>query len=213
MQECFWDENTKTMQMCISGAYLSGRATTISRSVQIVGNTTNKVVNENFTLCEGNNYIDCESDITGADLLVEDDIESMGSIFSQENITADNTGFFSWLGSLTNRITKLWVQDININGTIDGSGSIDITGNINTDSNLTVEGDFELGGDLKLENNLNVDKNITAEKIHAEQYFANNGELGVTDDSSYSVCIDVNGATCDEWCTLEITGGLITGCS
>jgi len=44
MQECFWDENTETMQMCISGAYLSSRATTVSRSFQIVGNTTSKLV-------------------------------------------------------------------------------------------------------------------------------------------------------------------------
>lgn len=124
MQECFWDENKETMQMCISGAYLSGRATTISRSLQIVGNTTNKMVNENFTLCEGNNYVDCETDITGADLLVEDDIESIGSIFSQENITADGTGFFSFLGSLTNRITKLWAQDINASGDILTTGNI-----------------------------------------------------------------------------------------
>lgn len=28
------------------------------------------------------------------------------------NITTNQTGFFGWLGSLTNRITKLWVQDI-----------------------------------------------------------------------------------------------------
>jgi len=114
MQECWWDENTTTMQMCISGAYLSGRATTISRSLQIVGNKTNKLINENFTLCEGNNYVDCNTDVTGADLLVEDDIESVGSIFSQENITVEDTGFFSFLGSLANRITKLWVQDIDV---------------------------------------------------------------------------------------------------
>jgi len=162
MQECFWDENTQTMQMCISGTYLSGRATTISRSLQIVGNTTNKPVNENFTLCEGNNYVDCETDITGADLLVEDDIEAIGSIFSQENVTAQyfigdgsqltgisssstnltnyalknqsetfagnitttQTGLFGWLGSLTSRITKLWVQDIDVSGNVNVSGNI-----------------------------------------------------------------------------------------
>jgi len=90
MQECFWDENTRTMQMCINGAYLEKRATTISRSLQIVGNVTNKPVDENFTLCEGADDIDCNSDTTGADLLVEDDIEAIGSIFSQENITAEN---------------------------------------------------------------------------------------------------------------------------
>ncbi|MFA5953174.1 MAG: hypothetical protein WC812_01135 [Candidatus Pacearchaeota archaeon] len=121
MQECFWDENTETMQMCISGAYLSGRATTVSRSFQIVGNATNKLVNENFTLCEGNNYVDCDTDATGADLLVEDDIESRGSIFSQENITADDTGFFNYLGSSINRITKLFVQDIDASGNVNAS--------------------------------------------------------------------------------------------
>lgn len=133
MQECFWDENTETMQMCISGAYLTGRATTISRSLQIVGNSTNKLVNENFTLCERNNYIDCETDITGADLLVEDDIEAIGSIFSQENITAENTGFFNYLGSLSNKITKLWIQDIDFRGTINGTGNITTTGRIQGD--------------------------------------------------------------------------------
>ncbi|MFH0712060.1 MAG: hypothetical protein V2A52_02910 [archaeon] len=102
MQECFWDENTETMQMCISGSYLPYRATTVSRSFQVVGNTTNKPVNENFTLCEGNNYVDCDSDATGADLLVEDDIEAIGSIFSQENITAN---YFIGDGSLLTGIS------------------------------------------------------------------------------------------------------------
>jgi len=93
-------------------------------------------------------------------LLVEDDIEAMGSIFSQENITANyfigdgslltgissgssstnltnyalknqseifagnitttQTGFFGWLGSLTSRITKLFVQDIDVSGNLTG---------------------------------------------------------------------------------------------
>ncbi len=121
MQECFWDENTETMQMCISGAYLPNRATTVSRSFQVVGNTTNKLVNENFTLCEGNNYVDCDTDVTGADLLVEDDIEAIGSIFSQENVTADDSGFFGYLGSLVSRITKLFVVDIDASGNVSAS--------------------------------------------------------------------------------------------
>ncbi|MBW2993300.1 hypothetical protein KY317_01870 [Candidatus Woesearchaeota archaeon] len=130
----------------------------------------------------------------------------INSIQEEDTIVDSVYGFFTWLGSLTNRVTKLFVQDIDVNGTIDGSGNIDLTGNIKTDGDLTVEGDFALGGDLELENNLNVDKNISA-----EQYIADN-QAGVTDDSLYSICIDVNGTACDEWCTLEITGGLITGC-
>ena len=124
MQECFWDENTETMQMCISGAYLPYRATTISRSLQIVGTPANKPVNENFTLCEGNKYADCDPETTGADLLVEDDIEAIGSIFSQENITADDTVFSSFLGSLASRITKLWVQNIDATGNMETSENV-----------------------------------------------------------------------------------------
>ena len=48
------------------------------------------------------------------------------------NLTA-STGLFSWLGSLLNRITELFVQDINFNGTINGSGNIITTGNISID--------------------------------------------------------------------------------
>jgi len=48
------------------------------------------------------------------------------NIYSQENITADDTGFFNFLGSLTNRITKLFVQDIDV------SGNVNVTGNVTT---------------------------------------------------------------------------------
>ncbi len=137
MHECWWNENAGTMQLCISGAYLPERATTVSRSFQIVGNTINKPINENFTLCEGNIYVDCNPDITGADLLVEDDIEAIGSIFSQENMTAEDTGFFSFLGSLTNRITKLWVQDIDASGNVNVSGNVTASHFIGDGSQLT----------------------------------------------------------------------------
>ena len=46
------------------------------------------------------------------------------------NITTTNTGFFGWLGSLTSRITKLFVEEINFNSTINGTGNINTTGNI-----------------------------------------------------------------------------------
>jgi len=156
MQECFWDENTETMQLCISGAYLPARATTISRSLQVVGNTTNKPVNENFTLCEGNNYIDCNPDITGADLLVEDDIEAIGSIFSQENITADDTGFFNFLGSLTNRITKLWVIDIDASRDIIVGRNLEVLGNVEINGTLELSGNVEVGGNLEVGGNMEV---------------------------------------------------------
>ncbi|MEK6830297.1 MAG: hypothetical protein AABY15_09345, partial [Nanoarchaeota archaeon] len=45
------------------------------------------------------------------------------------NVTA-NYGFFSFLGSLLNRITTLFIQNIQFNGTINGSGNITTTGRI-----------------------------------------------------------------------------------
>ena len=52
-----------------------------------------------------------------------------GNLNITGNITT-STGFFSWLGSLASRITKLFVQDIDFNGTINGSGNIIVTENI-----------------------------------------------------------------------------------
>jgi len=50
-----------------------------------------------------------------------------GSVDVTGNVTT-STGFFSWLGNLANRVTELFVQDINFNGTINGSGNISIEG-------------------------------------------------------------------------------------
>lgn len=89
MEVCFWDNETQKMFLCINeGAPL--RATTVRRSLQIVGNTTDKENDENFTLCENVNYIDCSTDLTGADLFVDDDIEARGSIYANENIVSGN---------------------------------------------------------------------------------------------------------------------------
>ncbi|HOF44491.1 MAG TPA: hypothetical protein PKW70_03795, partial [Candidatus Pacearchaeota archaeon] len=49
------------------------------------------------------------------------------------NITTSHTGFFGWLGSLISRIGKLFVQDIEFNGTITGSGDIITSGNVTAD--------------------------------------------------------------------------------
>ena len=40
------------------------------------------------------------------------------------NITATQTGFFGWLGSLTSRVTKLWVVDIDATGNIETSQNV-----------------------------------------------------------------------------------------
>lgn len=85
---------------------------------------------------------------------------------TSSNITTTGTGFFSWLGSLTNRIAKLWIRDINFNGTING-GKINITsssGNITTSGNLTANdgvfsGNVTIGGNVKITNDLNMTSN------------------------------------------------------
>ena len=74
-------------------------------------------------------------DINGSDLASDFYINTTG------NLTTTGTGFFSWLGSLTSRITRLFVQDIDFNGTISSvNGNINITassGNIDTFGNLS----------------------------------------------------------------------------
>lgn len=45
------------------------------------------------------------------------------SVVFEENITTDAYGFFGWLGSLVNRVTGLFVQDINVNNSITLNGT------------------------------------------------------------------------------------------
>ena len=65
------------------------RSSLFDRSLQVGKSFGNASIDENYTLCQGFNLIDCDTSLTGADLGVEDDIEAKGSIYSQENITAD----------------------------------------------------------------------------------------------------------------------------
>jgi hypothetical protein len=84
IETCFYDKNTNRMIQCLNHGE-ANHATTIYRSLQVVGN--DKLPNDgDFTECVGYNDIDCATDITGADLGVEDDIEAKGSIFAQEEL-------------------------------------------------------------------------------------------------------------------------------
>ena len=84
-------------------------------------------------LIYANGSVECEVDDdsggSGSSNLTNYALKNQSEIFTG-NITTSQTGFFGWLGSLASRITKLFVQDIDFNGTINGSGSINITGNI-----------------------------------------------------------------------------------
>ena len=80
-------------------------------------------------------------DINGSDLATDFYINTTG------DLTTTDTGFFGWLGSLVTRITGLFVQDINFNGTLSSNnwkinisadtGNIITSGNIDTFGNLS----------------------------------------------------------------------------
>ncbi len=83
----------------------------------------------------------------GDNVSVEGNLEMGGN-----NVTSSGYGFFGWLGSLANRITSLFVQDINVNGTITG-GTVNISasdGNVDTSGNITA--DYFVGDGSQLTN-------------------------------------------------------------
>ena len=63
----------------------------------------------------GTNGLDCNY----ANIALKNQSETFAG-----NITATQTGFFGWLGSLTSRITKLFVRDIDATGNIETSQNV-----------------------------------------------------------------------------------------
>ena len=133
MEECWWDKDEQLMHFCINhGA--TQRATTIRRSLQIVGNETVKENDRNFTLCEGANYIDCSTDVTGADLFVQDDIEAQsiyanGLVYGIAGIfpIITSTGTLSANNISVNNIFADYISASNINATQIYADRIDAT--------------------------------------------------------------------------------------
>ena len=60
------------------------------------------------------------------------------------NFTSNDSGFFNYIGNLPKRVTKLFVQDIDINGTINSTGNIETVGNISA-SYFTGDGSLLTG--------------------------------------------------------------------
>ena len=63
------------------------------------------------------------------------------------NVTNVGYGFFDWLGSLVNRVTTLFTQNIQFNGTINGSGNFTTTGRIGIGTETPTE-EIEVVGDI-----------------------------------------------------------------
>ncbi len=113
---------------------------------------------------------------TGSNLVVEEDITAGGNV-------SGSFGFFTYLGSLSNRVTKLSVQDIAFSGVINGSGNINISGEINTTSNIKADGNvtgssglFDFLGDLTnritkiFSTNLTITETAEIEALQIKRY-------------------------------------------
>jgi hypothetical protein len=117
------------------------------------------------------------------------------SVNIEGNITTNNYGFFGWLGSVVNRISKLWVTDVNASGNIsadhfigDGSLLTGISGN--SSWNETYADTLYLkNGTSAWFTEVNSTGNITAEEIHLEQDPVNHR---IYDNSS---CVIIRGDT------------------
>ena len=85
MDAVFWDAVNGNPSFTINqgGTF---RSHTLVGSIQNV--LRNKSIDENYTKCMGVNYVDCDDSTTGGDIVSVDDIEALGSIYSNENITA-----------------------------------------------------------------------------------------------------------------------------
>ena len=80
-------------------------------------------------------------DIAGEDISSSANLTISGLNLTEGNITNVNTGFFNWLGSLANEITKLFVTDIDAvnietSGNIGVGGDLNVTGKIYGDASV-----------------------------------------------------------------------------
>src|SRR3972149_5065924 len=81
------------------------------------------------------------TEVNLSEITVDSNLDATGY-----NVTADN-GFFQFLGSLLNRVTTLFTQNIQFNGTINGSGNITTTGQIGIGTE-TPDDEIEVVGDI-----------------------------------------------------------------
>ncbi|MEK6909419.1 MAG: hypothetical protein AABX23_05210 [Nanoarchaeota archaeon] len=77
-------------------------------------------------LVYSNGSVECESVISGGVNLTDYALKNQSETFIG-NITTTSTGFFGFLGSIANRITRLFVTDIDVSGNIDVDGNVSAT--------------------------------------------------------------------------------------
>ena len=94
MEELWWDKEDQIIHFAINHEPFTNRSNTFRGSLQIVSNNKTIKPNDlNFTLCEGNNYVDCIGgdiftfgDIEAQNIYANYDIYANGSIDSEDGI-------------------------------------------------------------------------------------------------------------------------------
>ena len=85
------------------------------------GSSIRLIYENGSVLCE----TDDSQDINLTSYALKNQSETFqGNATFQGNITTSQTGFFTWLGTITSRITKLWIVDINATGNIETAENI-----------------------------------------------------------------------------------------
>lgn len=135
IQIAFWDYTTHRPTLILD-TVSEERASVFDGSLLVGKELGNATVDENYTHCEGFNLIDCNTTGTGADLGIEDDLETKGSIHAQGNLTVDgNTNFGEKITfSLGETLENI------IDGIIQLTGTLNITGNLSVGEGIELNG-------------------------------------------------------------------------
>ncbi len=98
----YWNSVTERPSFLIQEGFV-GRANIFERSLIIGKQKGTADINVDYNKCPLGvmDLADCDTPLTGADLVVEDDIENFGSIKSHENLIVDGNSFVTFIyGSL-----------------------------------------------------------------------------------------------------------------
>jgi len=126
-------DHTNERPVLVLNEGAGGRASTFNRSVQVGKNLGGGPYDANYTLAQGLLYADCDTPATGADMIVEDDIENFGGQYAHENIIAgENMGIGDFtenaIGAGTNSLDKvLHIKNSNPGVVLEDTGGAMIT--------------------------------------------------------------------------------------
>ncbi len=135
----FWDSDSNR-PLFVVNAGDPGRASTFDRSLQIGKDHASDIIDSDYTICNGTSLADCDTLLTGADLIVEDDIENFGSLQVHENAIIDgNISFTGSFGELFQNEfeTIVLISDANVFFQIDNFEAGNSSNAILNDMNIS----------------------------------------------------------------------------